>query len=426
MTTTKTIFVSIICLLLSFGTSISYSQVNPNLVPNFNFEAMVSCPVIEDNMTDVSQWTKVSNHLGSPDYFNTCATTSRLSVPTNLPGSQAALSGNGYVGFVTYYDLSPFREYITVQMNTSLRAGATYQVTARYSLADSVMYATDGLGFYFSSAEVSGPSTYDALATISPQVSNTNGNYLGDKNGWSVFTGSFTAGGGEQYITIGNFKTDANTNTLNTGTGSYGYSYLYLEDVVVQEIVPLDIAGLVFSAKAEQNNEIALQWEVPSDPGIATYEVERSTAVSDRFEKIDEMASRQSIAPELYALRDMDVEQGQVYYYRLKAIGTDGNENYSEIRQVNLGLQQDQITQLYPRPVDQQGSMTLELVLSEDQDLTIEIMDLSGKIIKTQESRAFSGQNDFQVPANGLSQGAYLLRVRGGNSPLVEKFWVKG
>ena len=425
MTTTKAFYSIIICLLLSFGGNSALAQTNPNLVPNFGFDAMVSCPVIEDNMADVDQWSKILNHLGSPDYFNTCAT-GNLSVPANLPGNQATHSGNGYAGFVTYYAQSAFREYITIQLSSSLRAGATYQVSARVSLADNVMFATDGLGFYFTTSEVSGNNTYGALSTISPQVSNPVGSYIGNKNGWSQISGSFTAGGGEQYLTIGNFKNDASVNILNTGTGTYDYSYLYIEDVILQEIAPLDIAGLEFQAKARNDQEVDLFWEVPSDPSISRYELERSVAVTDRFEKIDQQNSRQSISPESYALLDSDVEMGQVYYYRLKAIGTDGKENYSEVRQVSMGSQQDQITQLFPRPVDQQGEMTLELVLSEAQNLSIEIMDLSGKIVKIQESQASAGANQFQVPATGLSQGAYLLRVRGGNVPLVEKFWVKG
>lgn len=61
-----------------------------------------------------------------------------------------------------------------------------------------------------------------------------------DTTQWTQIQGCFTANGGEQYITIGNFNYNVNTDTLYVGTNNpdpnytnplYDYSYYYIDDV---------------------------------------------------------------------------------------------------------------------------------------------------------------------------------------------------
>jgi hypothetical protein len=49
---------------------------------------------------------------------------------------------------------------------------------------------------------------------FSPQVQNPVGNIITDTTNWTKIEGSFKANGNEDYITIGNFYTDANTDTI--------------------------------------------------------------------------------------------------------------------------------------------------------------------------------------------------------------------
>jgi len=158
-----------------------------------------------------------------------------VSIPSNFLGYQFPMSnGNGYTGlFASYVYSETYREYIQAQLNTILTAGQKYYVSFYVSLADSSVFATDDLGAYFSAtAPVSG--TYDSLTCI-PQISNPQGQFLTNKTIWKKISGSFTAVGNEQYITIGNFKGDLTTDTLrllpdNVGQPDYNSSYYYIDE----------------------------------------------------------------------------------------------------------------------------------------------------------------------------------------------------
>jgi hypothetical protein len=226
-----------------------------NLVPNPSFEDyyLISSPICD---TDVacSDWYSPTD--GSPDYFSThsiCIDTvggycNTDGIPQNFIGYQYPRTGNAYWGLgvkcICGSDTTPscvnYREYIQAKLLDSLRKGVKYCVSFYISLADSAAYASDGIAAYFSDNAVSHFGTtemyFDTLNYI-PQVHNPHGNIITDKQNWTLISGSFIANGGEQYITIGNFWDDANTETMwvagGMKKGTTPFSYFYIDDVSV-------------------------------------------------------------------------------------------------------------------------------------------------------------------------------------------------
>ena len=74
-----------------------------------------------------------------------------------------------------------------------------------------------------------------------PQVEANQG-FLNDTVGWELVIGCFQAQGGEQYITLGNFYTDAETQ-VESGCGT-GIAYLLIENVTVVETTEPEIIPL--------------------------------------------------------------------------------------------------------------------------------------------------------------------------------------
>jgi gliding motility-associated-like protein len=72
-----------------------------------------------------------------------------------------------------------------------------------------------------------------ALTYFIPQITNPSTNFILDKTNWVPITGEYTAVGGEQFITIGNFNTDANTITKPAQGGTQQWAYYYIDDVFV-------------------------------------------------------------------------------------------------------------------------------------------------------------------------------------------------
>lgn len=222
----------------------SLSSFSQNLVQNPDFESYIGCP---DNIglgtLNCTFWE--NGNGGTCDYFNACDVSGFVDVPTNLFGTQAAHSGDGYTGFYVHAQTTTYYEYLQVLLTDPLVTGSTYYVSFYVSLADKTC-GTNRFGVYFSN----GPPVYSGSNRIDviPQVDYQQG-FLTDANGWTKVSGCFTALGGESYMTIGNFHTYAET-LVDPDCGLLMESYYYIDDVVVEKgphptTLPLDLGGPV-------------------------------------------------------------------------------------------------------------------------------------------------------------------------------------
>jgi len=216
------------------------TQCGQNLVPNHSFEHYTNCPGSIGMFNYAVPWFQPTP--GTVELFSPCSgPSSYVSVPTNSVGVQAALTGQCYAGAVVWsvYGLSGpgpqsnYREYLEVPLLAPLTAGQKYQVSFYVSRADKYHYAIAEIG----AALTFGPLTQISTATnfnIVPQVENPSSNLLADTNSWMLVQGTFTALGGESYLTLGNFRTDANTTYSNFPAGSEpDYAYYYFDEVSV-------------------------------------------------------------------------------------------------------------------------------------------------------------------------------------------------
>jgi hypothetical protein len=204
-----------------------------NLVPNPGFEDYTSCPNGISELALAAPWFQPT--AGTSDYFNTCASfSSQAGVPSNFAGSQTAHGGQAYAGeYVEHTYLPGYREYMETPLLVPLAAGHTYAVSFYVSLASTSEYAVTNVGAYLSVNPVTSANvTY--LPVIS-QVQNPAGNFLNSAN-WTLVQGTYTALGGESYLTIGNFYDDAHTLVQPVvGGNNTGYSYYYIDDVSVTD-----------------------------------------------------------------------------------------------------------------------------------------------------------------------------------------------
>lgn len=207
-----------------------------NLVPNPQFENSAYCPYSFGQVDAAAPWFNPT--VATPDYLNSCTSFPGVSTPNNFMGSQIPFSGQSYCGAFVYsasvpYPNSPggYREYIEAPLLSPLVAGVTYQVSFRVSLADKYAWAISQIGAHFSSGPILNGVTQGVLSYV-PQVENPAGNPLTSTNSWMLVQGTFTAFGGEDHITLGNFRTDANT-TAVPAAGTNIFAYYYYDDISV-------------------------------------------------------------------------------------------------------------------------------------------------------------------------------------------------
>jgi gliding motility-associated-like protein len=223
----------------------SYSQVN--FVFNGNFETKSSCNFTLNDINVATFWYHPT--LGTSDYFNSCVSPGSLAwVPLNALGYQYALSGNGYSGIVTYLTspiYNSYREYIQSKLIKKLKPEGNYYFEFYINLADipivqSDLVAINSFGCYFSDS-----AFFDSISTNItrvPQFQTSSTVLYTDTAGWMKIQGVYKAKGGEEFITIGNFKDDASTQTQVIATSTVlptlaQISYYYIDDVSIFEII---------------------------------------------------------------------------------------------------------------------------------------------------------------------------------------------
>lgn len=222
-----------------------------NLVPNWSFEEINSCP--DANTTDchisppiipsLKYWYGAMTYNSTPDFYHKCAI-----YPggyNNWQGFQLPRTGEGYIGGAMNPFNNPFNiEYIQCTLKDSLKPLVSYCVKYFINRADRSEYSISQHGAVFTHTQIFEPSfSIPKYLNLSPQVKNTLGNYIKDTLSWMKIESSFIATGGEKYMTLGSFGpqslSDTLYNPLNPGspTSRYNPPYIYIDDVSVEEVL---------------------------------------------------------------------------------------------------------------------------------------------------------------------------------------------
>jgi len=218
-----------------------YSQ---NLVPNYSFEEIKTCPKGYNSLKYSKSWTNCVDYRDSPDLYNNC-TNWNLGVPINITGVQQAHTGSGYVGIWCYYydkKKSDFREFIQVKLNETLTKGQRYNIEFYINRSDHSKAAIDGFGLYLSNKRIR-TKDFNEMFKYKPQISNKKGNVLNDSINWIKISDYYFANGDERYIVLGNFFKDGkNTIIFNSlpKKGKIIMAYYFIDDI---KVAPVDSFG---------------------------------------------------------------------------------------------------------------------------------------------------------------------------------------
>ena len=224
-----------------------------SLVPNGDFESSPACPpffsgIEFDSNPYVDNWLRPTG--ATSDYFHECADAfSSVSIPTNYFFQyQYAHSGVAYGGFYVSVYGSSYREYLQVQLAEPMLAEQCYYVefyTAPAEVNDGTFAAVaiDELGLYISVDRLASDDIYyyDYL-DVDPQIKSPDGYFLSDTLNWIKISGIYVAEGGEEWITIGNFQSSADTETEEIISGpGYDLSYYAIDDVSITALTGISV-----------------------------------------------------------------------------------------------------------------------------------------------------------------------------------------
>ena len=208
--------------------SIRFSDAQ-NLVPNPSFEDTVMCPVGLIQLNYAIGWESYRN---SPDLYHSCSTTG-TNVPNAVFGYQNAHSGVSMVGIATYRrPNSPngpnYREYMGCLLNTPLISGTKYFISfyANFSYQPNIAIASNNIGIKLSTIpfDVVNPAPIDNQSHLNYST------ILTDSLNWTQISGSFIADSTYNFLIVGNFYSDQNTDTLILSPFPDN-AYYYIDDI---------------------------------------------------------------------------------------------------------------------------------------------------------------------------------------------------
>lgn len=230
-----------------------------NLVPNCSFENMRNCPIgfNQQQLTSIEGWGQVKD--GTPDYFNACS--SKMGVPENLFGTQEAQDGVAYAGLVTYSgNKRDYREFLQTKLTEPLTAGALYCIEVYVAPGAKSEFVTDGLGI---SLTAKGSDNLSALSAALV-LNNPRLNFIDRYGEWVLISAIFEAKGGENYLTIGNFKKDREFSVLKRNTAQNersgnNWAYIFVDNVSITQVKNKEECSCTAELIAKQVHDPPLQ-----------------------------------------------------------------------------------------------------------------------------------------------------------------------
>lgn len=228
----------VINIVLSFFSIAAFAQVN--LVPNPSFELIDTCPYNQGQLRFVLPWfcPNVEPFGQGSDLLSTCYPgIYYIGVPNNAWGYQYPKTDSSMVLMVVFgLSTSTYgaREYISVKLKTKLNTNSKYRISFFCNLANKSRYAVKNLGLYFSQDSIA-LNTWDVLP-YQPQI--INDYYLTDTLNWMEVKGNYIANGDEEFINIGNFFDNVQTDFIQVSNSPVQASYYYIDDVSVIEVPP--------------------------------------------------------------------------------------------------------------------------------------------------------------------------------------------
>lgn len=122
-----------------------------------------------------------------------------------------------------------------------------------------------------------------------------------------------------------------------------------------------------------------------------------------------------------YSFYDDNPQPG-INFYRLEQVDFNGASTFSSVVQVSFNVNDLGLIAVYPNPLTEGKSLNVKFRSGNEKRLTLQIIDLQGRIITQQEHEITTEISNLQIPSETLPYGMYICRVVAGNQAWTKKF----
>ncbi len=161
-----------------------------------------------------------------------------------------------------------------------------------------------------------------------------------------------------------------------------------------------------------------LEWSTASEYNSHYFSIE-SSEDAIHFKEIGRMnAAGFSTVTQHYLYNDVSAGTSGAarIYYRLRMVDTDNSFQYSAVRWVDLNESTvNESLNIFPNPV--QDLLSVTLYSSTEQSATIELTEVTGKLIRKENRPLQQGNNFLEIDRlDELADGIYLLKITAGRN----------
>ena len=294
----------------------------------------------------------------------------------------------------------------TAPRSNSNSAGvATNYMNRNWSITSTVAPVSPvSLRLYMTDAELTALNTANASTTPLGNI---------------TFTHVPGAGCSAAFTTTGNTgATTLITQTSSDDMGSSPLAYIELSTPSFSSFYahsgssPLPITLKSFTA-TENGAVNVINWETAIESNVRNFVIEKSND-GKNWTNIGEMLPNIS---KRYRMNDNT--PFVTTYYRLKNIDNDSREDVSNVVVVNRKTGKFTITSVSPNPTN--NDVNLKFETTDNANVTINVQDIFGRVVLTQQVDANKGFNTVTVPTSEIPAGAYFLNVNDGTSILTQR-----
>ncbi|MBK7631226.1 MAG: S8 family peptidase [Ignavibacteriales bacterium] len=213
-----------------------------------------------------------------------------------------------------------------------------------------------------------------------------------------------------------NSFTDSFTGSVPNNT--WGYGKLDINAASSESELPVELTS--FSAKSI-GSLVKLSWSTSTEINNYGFEVERFALSAERqaWEKIGFVEGNgNSNSTKNYSFEDMNLVADK-YLYRLKQIDNDGQYEYSEVIEIDLGSPTKyELTQNYPNPFNPSTKISWQSPVAGIQ--TLKVYDVLGTEVATlvdeyREAGRYEIEFKSSVDNLQLASGIYFYKITAGS-----------
>ena len=218
------------------------SQSCTNLVPNGSFENFSALPTDDCDWELAIGWTNAattnfcSPDNGSPDYYHTQGEGVFSALPENFFANLSPQDGNAIMGVGGYFNIQTnAREYLSTALSCPMIPGEIYEVSFYLNngdLAGTNNYS-NGWGITLTETPLLQPDGCNCLIEAMPQFSVPD---IVSGNEWQNFTFTFTADQAYEYLTFGNFLSDAALSLEEVSPNDFSIAYIFIDNISITPI----------------------------------------------------------------------------------------------------------------------------------------------------------------------------------------------